>query len=115
MLTKANERLSALDDETIEALRTKMTNLNDALVSGDIALPSAYKIGAAYFLKFASYKSADASDDDAFDSLWNYNLEPLLREYLRGQDSGGEKLKILKAAYDKTTPLNTQDKSESND
>ena len=115
MLTKANEKLLPFGDETIEALRTKMTNLNDALVSRDIALPGAYKIGAAYFLKFESYKSADASDDDAFDSLWNYNLEPLLREYLRGQDSSGEKLKILKAAYDKSTPSNAQDKSELND
>ncbi|MBQ9283396.1 MAG: hypothetical protein IJ207_14555 [Treponema sp.] len=82
----------------IDEIKNRMKNLNDAIVSEDVALSSAYQIGAAYFLKYAMYKD----ESEPFECLWNYNLEPLLQEYLRGQGESvvREKMKKLKAAYD---------------
>ena len=57
---------------------------------------SSYHIGASYFLNLKNYK---ADSDKGFNSLWNYHLEPLLREYLRGMDDAEEKLNKLKEVY----------------
>ena len=87
-----------------------MENLNNEIWKKDDntgqesgLLSSAYHIGAAYFLKFADYYDPKKENKDtAFQNLWDYNLEPLLQEYLRGQDPTGEKLGKLKAAYNKS-------------
>ena len=38
--------------------------------------------------------------DYNFDSLWKMNIEPLLREYLRGYRNGKEIIENCKDAYD---------------
>ena len=83
--------LDELDDETKKKAIDKMKGLNNAIekING---LSSAYHIGAAYFLKIK-----DLGND--FGKLWEYHLEPLLKEYLRGQDPNGEKLKTLEATF----------------
>lgn len=95
MLSKDNSAISDLDDSTIEELENRMENLNNAIISDEIGLSSAYQIGAAYFLKYAMYKD----EISPFDCLWEYNLEPLLQEYLRGQGDISNKMDKLKAAY----------------
>lgn len=100
MLTRENKKLKEanITDEEISEMKKRMKNLNDKIVSADIGLSSAYQIGAAYFLKYVMYKE----EQNPFECLWNYNLEGLLREYLRGQGNSTvkEKMKKLKEAYD---------------
>lgn len=95
ILRKDNPLLSEFKPEIIEELKQKMTNLNNTIISAEIGFSSAYQIGAAYFLKYAMY----AQEQSPFECLWNYNLEPLLKEYLRGQWDAQEKLDILRATY----------------
>ena len=46
-------------------------------------------------MNYASF----ADEENPFDSLWNYHLEGLLREYLRGMEDANEKFGALKKAY----------------
>lgn len=93
---KANENtemLNAIQDDSVRtAAREKMSTLNNA-ISKIEGFSSAYHIGGAYFLKLN-----ELGGD--FEKLWNYHLEPLLKEYLRGTGNE-EKLQELKAAYDR--------------
>ncbi len=96
------------DDETIGIAREKLENINkviwhklendekeeDKPIEG---LSSAYHIGASYFLKLTNYKKEDGSYN--FDELWEYHLEGLLFEYLRGTTDVYKKLKRLAIAY----------------
>ncbi len=103
MLTTNNEQLRELSKDTIDKLNNQMTNLNDKITDSEIGLSTDYQIGAAYFLKFADYYSIENDQKKAFENLWNYNLEPLLREYLRGQGDIKDKLETLKNAYENKT------------
>ena len=92
---------------TTEAYK-RMTNLNNCISGkvedGGIGLSSAYHIGGSYFL---SEKKDDKgqrnpiSSADGFKDLWNYRLEGLLREYLRGEEESiaNEKLTKLENAF----------------
>lgn len=93
MLTESNEKLKGIDN--IDKLKNRMSNLNEAIIKDEIGLSTDYQIGAAYFLKYSNYMG----EEKPFDALWEYNLAPLLKEYLRGQDPDGEKLKKLEDAY----------------
>ncbi|NCA79354.1 MAG: endonuclease [Sphingobacteriia bacterium] len=73
-----------------EESKERMKRLNEE-ISKIEGLNSAYHIGGAYFLKL---------QNDNYTDLWNYHLEPLLKEYLRGQSDEAEKLQTLKNAYD---------------
>lgn len=95
MLTKEN--LEGVEPKVVEQLKKRMSNLNEAIISNEIGLSSGYQIGAAYFLKYVNY----LEEEKTFEALWDYNLEPLLREYLRGQGDVKNKLKQLKKAYEK--------------
>lgn len=97
------------NDEIITSIKDRMDNLNnkiwhkptneekdeDKSIEG---LSSAYHIGASYFLKLANYKKDDGTYD--FDKLWEYHLEGLLREYLRGMTDVETKIEELHKAYD---------------
>jgi 5-methylcytosine-specific restriction endonuclease McrBC GTP-binding regulatory subunit McrB len=91
---KANENLGMLD-ELNESIREKakqtLLRLNNAISEVD-GLSSAYHIGGAYFLKLNEL-------DNDFDKLWEYHLEGLLREYLRGMEDSESSLKKLHEAY----------------
>ena len=56
--------------------KATMTRLNDEIAKTE-GLGAAYMIGPAYFLKLK-----DNGGD--FNKLWKMNIEPLLKEYLRG-------------------------------
>lgn len=63
-------------------------------------------IGPSYFLKLK-----DNGGD--FSKLWEMNLEPLLREYLRGFRKVDDKIKGFKAKYDnKAVEKTTTDASD---
>ena len=99
---KAEDRLSMLDELNDESLKEKainrLKNLNNAISKID-GLSSAYHIGASYFLKLNNYGGN-------FEDLWNYHLDGLLKEYLRGMRDVEEKIKDLKKAYDNESAPN---------
>ena len=84
--------LSGLDDSVQEKTIRCMDSLNNA-ISDIEGLSSAYHIGGAYFLKLKEL-------DNKFELLWEYHLEGLLREYLRGMEDSESKLAELKNAYE---------------
>lgn len=83
--------LDSLGEYAQEA-KDSMTALNK-VIEGTPELGKAYEIGPAYFLKL---KNCNYD----FDSLWEMNIEPLLREYLRGYRNGKEIIEKCKNAYD---------------
>ena len=87
-----NDTESMLDElSCVEKAKDTMKRLNEAirLVEG---LGSAYMIGPAYFRKLGE-------NGGDFDKLWKMNIEPLLREYLRGFRKTGEIMNQLSMAY----------------
>ena len=82
----ALEELGLKDD----AINTMMS-LNKTISEID-GLSPAYHIGASYFLKLKEY-------DGDWEALWNYHLEGLLREYLRGMPNMDELMEKLENAY----------------
>ena len=74
-----------LPDESTDRMRT----LNNA-ISGIEGLNRSYHIGAAYFLRL---------ENGDYDALWDYHLEPLLREYLRGMPDPDSELDALRDSY----------------
>ncbi len=73
--------------------KKKMRSLNRK-ISEIEGLGDAYRVGPAYFLKL----NTNGFD---FDKLWAMNIEPLLKEYLRGFRNAKELLNDLKEAYEK--------------
>ena len=94
---KAEDRIDMLRDENngiseyAEAAIQCMKSLNNAIEATE-GLSSAYDIGPAYFLKLRNYKGN-------FRDLWDYHIEGVVREYLRGMDDDGKKFENLKKAY----------------
>lgn len=96
------------DEKTIEAIKGRMNSLNkliwhepkkdenDDSKSLD-GLSAAYHIGASYFLKLINYKKDDGTYN--YKKLWDYHLEGLLREYLRGMHDIESSMNRLKDAY----------------
>lgn len=84
----------------------RMTNLNNCIISKEIGLSKAYQIGGSYFL--TKNEKGDNVPTEDFESLWEYRLEGLLREYLRGEEERDIKRKIdtLKNAYELTVQYN---------
>jgi len=68
-----------------------MSRLNDAIADTE-GLGAAYMVGPSYFLKLAE-------NNGNFDKLWTMNIEPLLREYLRGFRKANDIMKKFKKAY----------------
>lgn len=93
-ITAADTRkqiLAELDDSIRDETIVRMNSLNNA-ISKIEGLSSAYHIGGAYFLKLKEL-------DNDFKLLWDYHLQGLLREYLRGMEDSESKLEDLKKAY----------------
>lgn len=95
---KSKDRVEMLYDtengigEYAEKAQNRMIHLNEEIEKIE-GLSSAYHIGPAYFLKLKNY-------DGNFSKLWEYHLEGLLREYLRGMQDVEGKIKVLKEAYE---------------
>ena len=104
---KADENVGMLDklDQKDEAIN-RMKKLNAAIEKVD-GLSSAYHIGASYFLKLNDYKGD-------FDKLWEYHLEGLLREYLRGTQNVDNEIEKLKTAYNDESDHNNGQPQQAN-
>lgn len=94
--------LNQLDEKLKEKAEIKMKNLNRAIIAID-GLDENYQIGASYFLKLLNYLTDEVDEyKKEFNCLWEYHLEPLLREYLSGRHSQEieNELRKLKSEYD---------------
>lgn len=96
------------DINTIETIKGRMNSLNKLIWHEPIkdenddsksldGLSAAYHIGASYFLKVINYKNDDGTYN--YKNLWDYHLEGLLREYLRGMHDIESSMNRLKDAY----------------
>lgn len=73
--------------------KAAMKRLNEAIAATD-GLGAAYSIGPSYFLKLGE-------NGGDFNKLWEMNIEPLLKEYLRGFRKSKEILdKFCKTYFD---------------
>ena len=106
MLSRNSKQLEDVDEETISELRSRMLNLNDAIigkyhkdsnVARSMRLGTAYQIGGSYFLKFGEYYKNGKVN--AFDKLWNNHIKNVVSEYLRGNTNYNEQLAYLEKAY----------------
>lgn len=92
----AEDRSDMLDGlKEADELKKRMNALNKAISSPEVALGDDYHVGPAYFLKFENYKE----HPDPFRLLWDFHLEGLLKEYLRGIDRDGSRLDALRKVY----------------
>lgn len=87
--TDTDDMLDVLD--CADKAKATMNRLNEVISTTD-GLGTAYQVGPSYFLKLR-----DNGND--FDKLWQMNIEPLLKEYLRGFRMADEILKKLNRAY----------------
>lgn len=89
--TDTEDMLDVLGEPLATEAKTRMHNLNKAIADTE-GLGEAYMIGPSYFLKLK-----DNGGD--FSKLWKMNIEPLLKEYLRGFRKAKDSLKKFEKAY----------------
>lgn len=91
-------------------LSNAMDALNEAIENVEW-LNRSYELGAAYFANLDLYRSNSGRyPKEAYESLWNNHLAPILKEYLRGKDTNDEIFKSFRNAY--KAGLTEGDKSE---
>ena len=88
----------------VKEAKAAMTRLNQVIAETD-GLGAAYQIGPSYFLKLGE-------NGGNFERLWEMNIEPLLKEYLRGFRKTAEILDKFKTAYFGTKEETTTDNVE---
>ena len=96
VLDSNDARKEIPDDRVREKATSLMKALNNEVVE---ELGSEYAIGPAYFFKLPKLQND-------FSKLWDMNLKPLLREYLRGnsKDEITAKMKKFENAYFESLP-----------
>lgn len=72
--------------------KVKMSQLNSH-ISKTEGLDSSYHLGGAYFL------DTNGNPETDLDFVWQYRIEPLLKEYLRGVPDSFEKIEVLRNVY----------------
>ena len=85
---------SAINMGLTEAITAVMKRLNEA-IENIAGFSSAYHIGGAYFLG----TDGNCIQDEELENVWDYRIEPLLKEYLRGMPNGKDELEKLKNAF----------------
>lgn len=87
----AEDSMQMLDGLTnADEMKARMRKINNEILHTP-GLGKVYQIGAAYFKKYELYND--------FDLLWEYHLEGLLFEYLRGNTDIDKTMKKLAEAY----------------
>ena len=84
--------------------KATMHRLNNAIAETD-GLGAAYMIGPSYFLKLGE-------NGGDFGKLWKMNIEPLLKEYLRGFRKANEILDRFSEKYFDTQKETTTEEAE---
>lgn len=90
---KTMDMLDVLDNDIKEDAIGAMQDLNKE-ISHTEGLGKAYQVGPAYFLKLNNDYYGGS-----LEILWELNIEPLLREYLRGFGNAEDLLKKFEKAY----------------
>ena len=85
------DMLDNLGQSLADSAKETMHRLNNEIVATD-GLGVAYSVGPAYFMKIKDLKGD-------FSALWNMNIEPLLREYLRGFRAIDDMMEKFKKAF----------------
>ena len=96
---KASENLEMLDKlgEIADEAESRLIKLNNAITEiTELSSSSSYHIGGSYFLKLNDF---EGDSNERFQKLWNYHLEGLLKEYLRGTENAEENFAKLEKAY----------------
>lgn len=96
---KASENLGMLDElgEIAEEAENRLKKLNNEISKiTELSSPSSYHIGGSYFMKL---KDFEGDNNERFQKLWDYHLEGLLKEYLRGTENAEENFAKLRKAY----------------
>lgn len=97
---KPEDTQSMLDTlECATKAKSVMARLNNE-ISKIEGLGPAYQVGPSYFLKLGD-------NGGNFEKLWNMNIEPLLREYIRGFRKSDEIMEKLRNAYFYTKESNS--------
>ena len=97
---KPEDTQSMLDKlECATKAKNVMVRLNNE-ISKIEGLGPAYQVGPSYFLKLGD-------NGGNFEKLWNMNIEPLLREYIRGFRKSEEIMEKLRNAYFDTKESNS--------
>ncbi|WP_295367801.1 AAA family ATPase [uncultured Prevotella sp.] len=97
---KPEDTQSMLDTlECATKAKSVMARLNNE-ISKIEGLGPAYQVGPSYFLKLGD-------NGGNFEKLWNMNIEPLLREYIRGFRKSEEIMEKLRNAYFDTKESNS--------
>ena len=97
---KPEDTQSMLDTlECATKAKSVMARLNNE-ISKIEGLGPAYQVGPSYFLKLGD-------NGGNFEKLWNMNIEPLLREYIRGFRKSNEIMEKLRNAYFDTKESNS--------
>ena len=97
---KPENTQSMLDKlECATKAKNVMVRLNNE-ISKIEGLGPAYQVGPSYFLKLGD-------NGGNFEKLWNMNIEPLLREYIRGFRKSEEIMEKLRNAYFDTKESNS--------
>lgn len=81
-----------LKDVPNAELAKKVMDAINAKIAADKDLGTAYQIGAAYFKNVKNYNGD-------LQKLWDYHIEGLLKEYLRGNTEIENRMKELKETY----------------
>lgn len=112
---KAYENLEMLSTlgEIAEEAENRLKKLNNEISKiTELSSPSSYHIGGAYFLKLKDFEDAD---NERFQKLWDYHLEGLLKEYLRGTENAEANFAKLEKAYfglDSAVENNSEEEDE---
>lgn len=93
IIQKIYPSVTAIEPKVVEKMNA-LNNLIEGKAEKKIKakLGSSYSLGASYFQKYYKYND--------FGKLWDYHLEGILREYLRGTQDSDSDLKVLKEAYE---------------
>lgn len=112
---KASENLGMLDElgEIADKAKARLKKLNEEISKiTELSSPSSYHIGGAYFLKLNDF---EGDSNERFQKLWDYHLEGLLKEYLRGTENAEENFAKLRSAYfglDSAVENNSEEEDE---
>lgn len=101
------EILKHLSEEDRNTAKNAMDQLNSVIRDKE-GLGEDYCIGASYFLKIKDY----VDYEDKWSLLWDYHLNSLLKEYLRGREDTESSLDELKTIYDNVVRANGKQAKE---
>lgn len=92
---KEDENLS---DDKIKEISDKICQMNKIITEFGYGLSEAYHIGPAYFKDFVN--ASDGNAEAELKNIFKNRIEPILREYMRGRESGVQD-KLIKSCRDK--------------